>query len=240
MHLWWELPGRFLEVAATLEVVVPPTVPRLYFWALQVGFDDGRRSRGAAHLGLQAHPGHPGGTAVNWGGYRAPSDGGGELAGSRSALPSATGNANTRDFPWVAGRPYRLRISAGGGPGPRQWEGEITDVGTGRATVVRALDVPAGSLVGPVVWSEVFARCDHPSTTVRWSDLWARAVDGRELSPSAVRISYQSRAEGGCDNTDAALHGDGVVQLTGAQRRTRPGTTVAWPPRAPDPDQPPR
>lgn len=230
MHLWWQLPGRLLEVAATLEVLVPPAVPRLYFWALQVGFDDGRRHRGAAHLGLQAHPSHPGGTAVNWGGYRAAADSGGELAGSTSPLPSATGNVNTRDFPWVAQRRYRLRIFAPGRRGPFGWRGEVTDMATGLTTVVRDLDAPGRFLVQPVVWSEVFARCDHPTTAVRWSDLRARAVDDRELRPSAVRVSYQSRAEGGCDNTTAATDGDGVVQLTNAERRIGPGTTIAWPP----------
>lgn len=229
MHLWWELPGRLVEVAATLEVVVPPAVPRLYFWALQVGFDDGGRHRGGAHLGLQAHPSHPGGTAVNWGGYRAAADGGGELAGSTSPLASATDNPNTRDFPWVAQRRYRLRIFPAGRHGPARWRGEVTDLATGTATVVRDLDVPGRFLVRPVVWSEAFARCDHPTTAVRWSDLRARAADDRELTPAAVRVSYQSRAEGGCDNTTAAIDGDGLVQLTNVVRRIGPGTTIAWP-----------
>lgn len=233
MHLWWGLPGRFVEVVATLEVVVPPSVPRLYFWALQVSFDDGRRHRGAAHLGLQAHPSHPRGTAVNWGGYRPPADGGGELAGSASPLPSATNNPNTRDFGWAPHRPYRLRIfspEAPDGPASRRWRGEVTDVSTGHQTVVRDLDVPAGALVQPVVWSEIFARCDHPSTTVRWSDLRARTADGREAAPNAVRVTYQARRAGGCDNTDAAGNGDGVLQVTNVPRRTRPDTTLAWPP----------
>ena len=88
LHLWWLLDGPLVEVAVTVEVVVPPPGDRLVFWALQAGFTDGRRPLGAGHLGLQAHPGHPGGTAVNWGGYRAPALGGGELTGSESPLPS--------------------------------------------------------------------------------------------------------------------------------------------------------
>ncbi len=232
MHLWWQLPGRLLEVAATLEVVVPPAVPRLFFWALQVGFDDGRRLRGAAHLGLQAHPSHPGGTAVNWGGYRAAGDGGGELAGSTSRLPSATDNPNTRDFPWVAQRPYRLRIVAPGLHRPSRWRGEVTDLATGMTTLVRHLDAPGRFLVQPVVWSEVFARCDHPTTAVRWSDLRARTPDNRELTPTGVRVSYQSGTAGGCDNTTAILDGEGVVQVTNVERRIRPGTAITWPPEA--------
>src|SRR5436190_306010 len=79
MHLWWEPGPRSLrEVAVTLEVVEPPVVDELYFWALQVSFVDGDRHVGGAHLGLQWYSPHPGSTAVNWGGYR---DAGGELDG---------------------------------------------------------------------------------------------------------------------------------------------------------------
>ena len=81
-----------------LEVTTAPQVEALYFWALQVSFTDRGRSGGGAHLGLQWYPAHPGSTAVNWGGY-VPD--GHELEGTTSALPSATGNVNTRDFPWI-------------------------------------------------------------------------------------------------------------------------------------------
>lgn len=228
MHLWWRLPGRFEEVSATLEVVVPPTVPRLYFWALQVSFFDGAGMRGAAHLGLQFHPGHPGGTAVNWGGYRAPDDGGGELTGSDSSLPSALANPNTRNFAWQPRRPYRLRIHRVGHSSPIRWRGEVGDVVTGEVTVVRDLVVPAQFLCQPLVWSEVFARCDHPSTTVRWSQLWARTPEGGEVAPSALRTSYQSRHEGGCDNTTSLIDGDGVVQVTATPRRLPPDLDLPW------------
>ena len=229
MHLWWNLPGRFVEVSATLEVVVPPTVARLYFWALQVSFFDGARLRGAAHLGLQFHPGHPGSTAVNWGGYREAADGGGELAGSGSSLPSALGNPNTRDYPWQPGRPYRLRVHRAGDGSPVRWRGEVTDLVTGDATVVRDLEVPAVHLTQPLVWSEVFARCDHPSTSVRWSALSARTSEGAEVVPAAVRTSYQSAAEGGCDNTTTVVDGEGILQVTATTRRLAPGLDVAWP-----------
>src|SRR4051794_31305408 len=79
MHLRWDPPpASVLNVAVTLEVVEPPVVDELYFWAFQVSFVDGRRHVGAAHLGLQWYSLHPGSTAVNWGGYR---DGGSELDG---------------------------------------------------------------------------------------------------------------------------------------------------------------
>src|SRR5688572_33269309 len=104
MHLRWDPPPRpVLEVSVTLEVVEPPIVHELYFWALQVSFVDGGRTVGAAHLGFQWYAPHPGSTAVNWGGYRA---GGGELVGGPSTLRSASRNANTRDYPLRPHSPY--------------------------------------------------------------------------------------------------------------------------------------
>ena len=226
LHLWWELPGAFREVAATLEVLLPPSVPRLCFWALQVSFTDGRHAAGAAHVGLQAHPDHPGGTAVNWGGYRA---GGGELDGTESSLPSALANPNTRDLRWVPGRPYRLAVA----PSPaRGWRGTVTDLTTGRETVVRDLLLPAEAplLSSPVVWSEVFARCDHPSTSVRWSDFEAVGVDGEVVRPAALRVGYQRHVDGGCDNTTALADPDGagrgVLQVTATPRVVAPGAVL--------------
>lgn len=217
MHLRWDLgPARveLVEVAATLTIVEPPVVPRLYFWALQASFASGNRHEGAGHVGLQWHPGHPGSTAVNWGGYAA---GGGELAGSASAFPSAMGNANTRDFVWEPGRPYRLGIRRGGAG----WEGLVDGV------VVRSLRATGDRLTDSICWSEVFAACDDPSVTVRWSDLAAVTADGRSVQPRAVTLSYQEWERGGCTNTSSELDGDGgVVQRTNTERRLSHGTVV--------------
>ncbi|MFZ2548974.1 MAG: hypothetical protein WAX12_13390, partial [Candidatus Microthrix subdominans] len=71
MNLFWDLPGRFVEVGVTLTILDEPRTDDLYFWALQVGFEDaasGRR-QGAAHTGPQWAAQHPGHGAVNWGGY---------------------------------------------------------------------------------------------------------------------------------------------------------------------------
>jgi hypothetical protein len=223
-HAWWECPGPLREVAVTLEVLVPPSVPWLHFWALQVAFVDGGRRTGGAHLGLQAAPWHPGGTAVNWGGY---AEAGGELDGTASALPSAAGNANTRDFPWLPRRAYRLRVAPGGAPG--RWAGEVTDITTGTATVVRELRCPGTALVAPVVWSEVFAPCDAPGTAVRWSDPVARGIDGRLAVPPAVRATYQSVADGGCSNSATFLDGAAVVQATATDRRVPHGSRLVIP-----------
>jgi hypothetical protein len=213
MHLWWDpAPGRQsptgatpTTVSAVLEIVDPPQVDRLYFWALQASFVDDRGQRLAgAHLGLQWHPQHPGGTAVNWGGYH---DGGrsGELSGiAPSALPSATGNVNTRDFAWRPGTPYRLTLDVDG-------TGAVTDLTSGERTVVRRLDVGgAHALASPVVWSEVFARCDDPPTTVRWSDL--------DPAPRTTQVTYQSFADGGCTNTRTDVEGGSYLQRTNAER----------------------
>ena len=215
-HLWWRLPtGEALaEVAATLEVVVAPSVPRLYFWALQASFADG----GAAHTGLQWQPTR---RAVNWGGYDAS---GRILSGSASALPSAVDDPNTRDFPWEPGRGYRFRISRA----PGGWRSEVTDAATGEATAIRDLHAGGATLASPVVWSEVFAACDDPPVTVRWSDLEARTAGGRRVAPGAVTVSYQSFDDGGCDNTTVAVDGGGgLLQTTSAPREVPAGTVLA-------------
>src|SRR5690606_37585241 len=109
LHLIWDVPaGRWVGAEATLEVIDRPSTRDLHFWALQVPCADRGRRFGGAHLGLQWYDAHPGSTAVNWGGYH---EGGGELDGSRSPLPSATGNVNTRDYAWMPGVPYTLRVT---------------------------------------------------------------------------------------------------------------------------------
>ena len=194
MHVHWPLRAGATEVEVTLEVLEPPRTPHLHFWALQMSFvgPAGRRI-GGAHLGLQWHPQHPGRTAVCWGGYR--DDGSGrELDGDPSPLPSATGNPNTRDLTWLPRTPYRLRITADG-------SGFVDD------TFIRRLRVDgAHTLGGAVVWSEVFAPCDAPTTAVRWSGIGAPA-----------RLTYQSYADGGCTNARTTPDGDGAwIQRTNA------------------------
>ncbi len=197
-----------------------PRAQTLYFWALQASFHYRRALRGAAHLGLQWCPERVSGRYVNWGGYDAD---GTVLPGSHSRLPSRTGNPNTRDYPWLERRPYRLRIHGGRHD---TWTGEVSDLTTGTATVVRDLFVAAPHLSEPVVWSEVFADCDAPSVSVRWSHMTARTAGGRELSAQAVRVGYQSRVDGGCDNTTALADGTGVVQVTNTARKVAEGARL--------------
>lgn len=216
-HLRWAglPPGLpLVEVAVTLEVVVPPVVPELYFWALQASFLDGRGERGGAHLGLQWYPRHPGSTAVNWGGYDRR---GRELGGTASPLPSATGNPNTRDWRWGPGAPVRLAVRAAG---PGEWAGLVD------GTEVRRLHCGGDRLGHPMVWSEVFARCDHPGVVVRWSGFEATTAEGRVVRPDRALVTYQAETEGGCTNTTVRPDGDGVLQVTGARRDVPAGTVV--------------
>lgn len=223
-HLEWLWEGRppsLVEVGATLTVVDRPTGPDLHFWALQAGFTSepvpGLVERhGGGHTGLQHHPGYPGGTAVNWGGYGAD---GRELAGTASALPSALGNANTRDLAWSAGVPHRLAIRRG----HVGWAATVDDV------EIRQLRVGGDRLAGILVWSEIFAPCEAPSSAVRWSDLWGRTADGRLVRPAAARTRYQSVPDGGCSNTSSDPDPDvagAVVQRTGVARSAPAGTRI--------------
>lgn len=217
-HLWWVLaPDHppLVEVAATLTVVEPPTVERLYFWALQASFAGDGTCGGAAHLGLQWNPRHPGCRAVNWGGYAATHDVTSILEGSPSPLPSTPDDPNTRDHPWQPGRPYRLRIFRG----EQGWAGEIVDLAGGDEVVVRELYAGGDHLEAPVVWAEVFCRCDHPSTAVAWSDLRAVAGDGTEVAVRAVRTSFPS--QGDCANTTVEVEDGRLMQRSGVVRTVR-------------------
>lgn len=225
-HLLWEIPTVPLrEVAATIEVLEPPQVRRLYFWALQVSFTSGTTLRGGAHLGLQWNTRHPGATAANWGGY-APE--GGLLRGSASPLRSTPGDPNTRDYAWSPGTPYRLHV----GLAPEQptagraWRGTITNLTTGVETVVRDLYADAIHLTVPMVWSEVFARCEQPTVAVRWSDLVAIDASGKQIVPTRARVNYQARRDGGCDNTSVIVDELGVIQATAVARQVPQGTVV--------------
>jgi hypothetical protein len=231
LHLFWEAPPLpYIAAAVTLEVLQPPVVRRLYFWALQVSFFREDHRRGGAHLGLQWNPGFPGSTAANWGGY-APSEVGGLLSGSPSPLPSARDDVNTRDLPWVPGRRYRLAVTRGPEPSPgvHAWRGTITDLESGVETVVRDLFADGPHLGAPMVWTEAFGRCEHPGVAARWSAPSLTAADGRVVLPTRVRVNYQSRRDGGCDNTTAIADELGIVQATAALRATPQGAVLPVP-----------
>lgn len=230
-HLFWDLPAGprlWVGAEATIEIVEPPAVEKLYFWAMQVSLTDGRgREGGGAHFGLQWFSAHPEATAVNWGGYR---PGGGELDGSVSALPSRPRNANTRDYRWQPRRAYRYRVildaAAPAPAGLSAWRGEITDLETGVTTVVRHLWAAGDRVTSPMVWSEVFADCDDPSVVVRWSDLALIDEAGGRAPVDSVTINYQAPGDGGCVTTDIAVEAGAFVQRTATARLTPGGSRL--------------
>jgi hypothetical protein len=222
MHLGWEGVPDGIEASVELEIVEPPTVARLYFWALQVGFRSSSSpdAGGGAHLGLQWNPRHGGSTAVNFGGYdRA----GRILDGTASTIPSMVDDANTRTFPWEPGQRYRLRVFPGQDTG--WWWGEVTNLATGRAARVRELAGGGDHLTGFVVWSEVFAACDDPPVVARWSRPGVVTSEGPR-EPSGLRVNYQDYTRGGCTNTCSMRDGDGVAQKTNAPRVVAQGELI--------------
>lgn len=218
LHLHWLEAPAAIQASVELEVIEPPAVPALYFWAMQASFGpDG----GGAHLGLQWNPRHGGSTAVNWGGYEPR---GRILEGTSSPIASTVQDPNTRTWPWVPHRRYRLRIHRGSRPG--WWAGEVADLETGAATHVRELAGGGDHLERLMVWSEVFAACDDPPVAVRWSRPSVMGLDGHRRVPSGYRASFQAYERGGCTNTDVRVDAQGAVQRTSSPRRTADGATL--------------
>lgn len=226
-HLWWQIAGLapLAEVEAVCEVLVPPRGDHLYFWALQIGFSDGQRSFGAAHVGLQWHGSGTSGRAVNWGGYHRPADGGGELAGSMPTLPPLNRSGNTARYDWEPGNAYRFRVFRS----HDAWRAEVSDVNRHETTVIRDLFAGGHLLTEPVVWSEAFAPCDDPAVKVRWSGLRGRAADGASVRPAAVTVTYQDPRSGGCPNTTAGADDVGLLQTTGCRREVADRAEVTVP-----------
>lgn len=241
-HLTWEMPPqargeRLVEVSAVLEVLVSPRVEALYFWALQVDLGDAQGVWGTGHTGLQWNPRYPGATAVNWGGYASAVRGGAVLPGTLSSLPGFPDDPNTLAYAWSPGRPYRLRVFPSA-ENPGGWRAEVTDLVSGAAQTIREVLLGEGRpmsgfqghLSRPVVWSEVFADCDAPSVTVRWSDLQAVDEVGKVIRPEAVRVNYQSAEAGGCPDTTVAVDEVGrLTQVTNAPRLVDQGTMLRLP-----------
>ena len=224
-HLWFDgtPPGPWRSVSATLEIVTEPAAPYLYFWALQASFTDpGGTNLGAAHTGLQWNPRHPGGRAVNWGGYARTADVTSVLDGTRSTLPGIAGDENTRTFPWTADVGYRFTIAMG----ESGWRSTVADTSTGGATVIRELFAGGDRLNGFVVWMEIFAPCDAPPTMVKWSDLVVADEErGASYQVRSLRTSFPD-VPGACTNNDSRADNSGWLQLTNDRRTNATATTL--------------
>ncbi len=215
-HLWWDTPpGAITQLAVTVEIRTPPKVETLHFFAIQASFMHKGTQAGGAHLGLQWNPRFPGSRAVNWGGYDVD---GNILAGTQSPLISTPDDPNTRDYEWHPQRPYRLKIGpAREKDGSWLWPGSVTDLASGLTIQVRELLTDGDELTDPVIWSEIFAGCDAPSLSVRWSDLAVTTSDGT-FPVSACGTAYQRYDDGGCTNTNSTIHHNAFVQTTNADR----------------------
>ncbi len=227
-HLWWEVPEVPLaSVSAILQVLVPPRVSRLAFFAVQASFWSPGSHEGGAHAGLQWNPRHPRSRAANWGGY---DHRGSILEGTVSSLPSTPDDPNTRDFGWVTGARYRLTIGprVPGSRNPGRWPARIEGLDTGEDVEVRQLLCEGDHLRAPVVWSELFARCDDPSARVRWSSPQAVTSEGSVVEVERARVTYQAYADGGCTNTTVETGPDGIVQRSGCERLVPHDAVVSW------------
>ena len=227
-HVWWDVPDVPLaSVSVILEVLKPPEVSRLAFFAIQASFWSRGRHEGGAHTGIQWNPRHPRNLAVNWGGY---DDGGAILAGTESSLPSTPLDPNTRDFAWIPGARYRLTIGprSPGDGSPGRWPARIEGLDTGEDVVVRHLLCDGDHLRSPVVWSELFTRCDDPPIEVRWSDPSVLGLDGEPVPVNRGRVTYQAYDAGGCTNTTVETDRVGIVQRSGCERMTAQDTFIGW------------
>lgn len=218
LHLHWLDAPPAMEAEVTVEVVEPPAVARLYFWALQASFQPGG---GGAHTGLQWNPRHATGRAVNWGGYGWD---GSILKGTESSIPSSVADPNTRTWLWEDARPYRLRIRPGSSSG--WWRADVTDLETGERTPIRELEGGGDHLGGLMVWSEVFARCDDEPVRVRWSDPSVIDRAGDRHAVERYRVAYQAFGRGGCTNTQVEPGPGHVDQVTATSRTVPAGTVV--------------
>lgn len=223
-HLYWKCPNvAYLQVNATITVTNPPTVPKLYFWALQVNFESDNRKQGGAHFGLQHHSQYQNNGAINWGGYF---DLGGELEGTTSNLKSDLNNVNTRNYQWQSNIAYEYKIQK---TSDGNWLGSITNLETGEQTHVRELFCDAEYITNPMVWTECFANHDDPSTTVAWSNLKAISTDGKEHKITSAEINYQKISDGGSANTNSYIHQSSFIQQTNTQRTNLSQTSISIP-----------
>ncbi len=230
-HLFWRLPEvaePIVEATVEIRVAEPPSVDRLYFWALQASFAEHGLVSGAGHFGLQHHPSYPDGGAVNWGGYFSAASGrSGELPGSPLAVPSTLDNPNTGDYRWSVDSIYRYRIARAD---PGAWAGSITDLASGDELLLRHLYCVGTGLRDLIVWTEAFADCDAPGTAVHWNNPRAITASGEVVEPIGALVNYQSVADGGCSTSDSVVGADGAwIQRTGVARGTPQGSVLARP-----------
>lgn len=212
-HLRFSTTSKATSCEAYLEVVTPPaSKDNWVFWALQASiYNAAGQSLAAVHLGLQHNLGQAGGRGVNFGGYLDAT--GAELSGTKSPLPSKSGNPNTRDYPWSTGKQYPLKIM-------------ISPAGTIRGLVagklIRTLSVPGAVTLGdPWVWTEDFRPCTAPRVSARWSRL--------KIGTTGVRTVTALYNLTACADTNSKVEGDAWRQDTHTKRTTAATTKLKLP-----------
>ena len=225
-HLFWQLPApartaRLVEVSAVLEVVTASDCPgavllgvagRFSRWPRESG-EGGtpvcsgtadtvgeRRSIGAAMrlLGLAGRccparcPPFPVSKTIpiRWSiaGHLGCRTGFGSIA-----PPTPPERGGPRSPTWRLDRPTVIRDL---------WSGHARRPGLLSRALSKAraqadaVAEEAGFLTGPMVWSEIFAECDAPSVTVRWSEFQAVDETGAVWRPDAVSVNYQPGRDG--------------------------------------------
>lgn len=211
------------ELTVNLEVLATPSQTRMINWIIQTDFtNDSDIVVGSGFLGLRYDPVFPNSHAVLASASSALD--GSDLTGPTSALPSITGEPAVRNFDWVTGRRYLLRIYPYSG---FQWRFEITDLTTSVTTVVRDISIPDGTYVrGAILYTEAFVDCQTTSSA-RWSNLqWMTVYEDDLITPTTAVAAYQGYAEGGCTNSNQTASGGGVVQATGVARTTPHNSTI--------------
>ena len=93
-----------------------------------------------------------------------------------------------------------------------------------RSPPLRELLADGDRLTSPVMWAEVFARCDHPSTAVAWTDVSATGFDGSPVAVRSVRTSFP--ASGDCENTTVDVLDGALVQRTNRPRSVPAGALL--------------
>ena len=229
-HLWWKgVPSNEPIVACSvvLEVVQPPTVAALYFWALQASFLDAHRPvlrRGPHRAPVEPPPpGQPGGE-LGWlraGGRRHLHPGRQRLTAARHPRgPEHPHVRVARRDPVPLHDPSRHRRVGVDGDRSGRPAPEVT---------VRELYAAGDRLGGFVMWSELFCRGDDPPTRCGGRSRRPSPRPVADRAAAALHATFPDGPE--WRDLDVVVDGVGVQQVTTTGRTLRGGVVPAAPRR---------
>lgn len=218
----------FTEISVTLKIEKEPQVNDIYFWAISADFYDESLRVGMGHLGLYLGDTtardtsyFPYSHGTQWTGYKYPTDAPYRI----TSFP----DDNNVDYSWKQGGAYRLTIKRTS-DNPKVWSGYVSDLNNSKTILIGTLNT-GGTLMGGVVgvWSEIFAQCNSPSTSVTWSDFEGITEDGTSVKINAFRVNYPKHYSGGCTNTNSELINSEIRQTTNIERKVKQGTIIYVP-----------